>query len=169
MSAISTTHYVLPPPRPWDPLRNKSDAQHDWVEGKLVSGHPNICPLLDFFEDNHYYYLVLPSTTPEPRPGEPQPPSDLFELVESYPHGLPPDLVRSYLGQIADAVAFLHSKGIGECYLFYVIAGAQKRSSVHRDIKDENVVLGPDGKCVLIDFGSSGLVRKGGWDTFSGT
>ncbi|KAI0361676.1 kinase-like protein [Trametes cingulata] len=152
MSAISTTHYVLPPPRPWDPLRNKPEVPNDWVEGKVVSGHPNICPLLDFFEDNHYYYLVLPSTTPEPKPDEPPPPTDLFDLVENYPNGLPPDLIRTYLGQIADAVAFLHSKGI-----------------VHRDIKDENVVLGPNGKCVLIDFGSSGLVKKGGWDTFSGT
>ncbi|KAI0374216.1 kinase-like protein [Pilatotrama ljubarskyi] len=152
MSAISTTHYVLPPPRPWDPLRNKPDVPNDWVEGRVVSGHPNICPLLDFFEDNHYYYLVLPSTTPEPKADEPAPPTDLFDLVENYPNGLPPDLIRTYLGQIADAVAFLHSKGI-----------------VHRDIKDENVVLGPNGKCVLIDFGSSGLVKKGGWDTFSGT
>ncbi|KAI0651804.1 kinase-like domain-containing protein [Trametes meyenii] len=152
MSAISSTHYVLPARRPWDPLRHKTDVENDWVEGKVVSGHPNICPLLDFFEDNHYYYLVLPSTTPEPKPDEPPPPTDLFDLVESYPHGLPPNLVRTYLGQIADACAFLHSKGI-----------------VHRDIKDENVVLGPNGKCVLIDFGSSGLVKKAGWDTFSGT
>ncbi|GBE78281.1 kinase-like protein [Sparassis crispa] len=152
MSAISSTQYVLPPRRPWDPSRLLPEPDDSWVEGKVVSGHPNICPLLDFFEDNHYYYLVLPSTTPEPKDGEPPPPSDLFDLVESYPHGLPPSCIRSYLGQIADAMCFLHLKGI-----------------VHRDIKDENVVIGPAGRCVLIDFGSSGLVKKGGWDTFSGT
>ena len=90
------------------------EADDSWVEGKVVNGHPNICPLLDFFEDNHYYYLVLPSTTPEPKPDEPPPPSDLFDLVETHPHGLPPGAVRSYLGQMADAICFLHSKGIGE-------------------------------------------------------
>ncbi|KIP11994.1 hypothetical protein PHLGIDRAFT_27609 [Phlebiopsis gigantea 11061_1 CR5-6] len=152
MSAISSTTYVLPPRRPWDPSRSSPEPDDSWIEGKTVNGHPNICPLLDFFEDNHYYYLVLPSTTPEPVPGGPTPPSDLFDLVESYPNGLPPSLIRSYLGQIADALCFLHSKGI-----------------VHRDIKDENVVLGLASKCVLIDFGSSGLVKRGGWDTFSGT
>ena len=79
----------------------------------MVKGHPNICPLLDFFEDNHYYYLVLPSSIPEPAPNCPIPPSDLFDLVESYPDGLPPSSIRTYLGQIADAMSFLHSKGIG--------------------------------------------------------
>lgn len=76
-------------------------------------GHPNICPLLDFFEDSHFYYLVLPSTTPERLPNAPAPPSDLFDLVETYPQGLPPSLIRTYLGQIADAMSFLHSQGIG--------------------------------------------------------
>jgi len=159
---------MLPACRPWNPSRfmrwhreqkdiprnefPPEDLEDDWMEGKIVKGHPNICPLLEFFEDNHYYYLVLPSSTPERLPNEPAPPSDLFDLVETYPQGLPASKIRTYLGQIADAVAFLHSHGI-----------------VHRDIKDENVVLGKHGKCILIDFGSSGLLRKSGWDTFSGT
>jgi protein-serine/threonine kinase len=123
MSAISNTSYILPPRRPWDPSRcdaadpsySHSEAGDDfeWVEGKVVKGHPNICPLLDFFEDNHYYYLVLPSTIPAPAPNASIPPADLFDLVESYPSGLPPSSVRSYLGQIADAMSFLHSRGIG--------------------------------------------------------
>lgn len=116
MSAISNTSYVLPPRRPWDPSRFASDDEkNEWKEGQSVKGHPNICPLLDFFEDQHYYYLVLPSTTPERLPNEPAPPSDLFDLVEAFPHGLPSTLIRTYLGQIADAVCFLHEHGIGEC------------------------------------------------------
>ncbi|KAH6917338.1 CAMK/CAMKL/PASK protein kinase [Coprinopsis sp. MPI-PUGE-AT-0042] len=166
MSAISNTSYILPARRPWDPSRfseakakdalqtelPSAGASDDWVEGKVVKGHPNICPLLDYFEDNHYYYLVLPFTSPEPQPGDETVASDLFDLVESFPQGLPPHMIRSYLGQIADALAFLHSHGI-----------------VHRDVKDENVILGEGDRAILIDFGSSGLVRKAGWDTFSGT
>jgi len=94
------------------------DPDGKWEEGKEVKGHPNICPLLDFFEDNHYYYLVLPSSTPEMKSDEP-PPTDLFDLVEAYPQGLPPFDVRSYLGQLADALCFLHSHGIGQ----YLING----------------------------------------------
>lgn len=186
MSAISNIPFVLPPPRPWAPsrmlkssdspessrtdLESDSTEEIDWIEGKVVMGHPNICPLNDFFEDNHYYYLVLPSTSPRHLPNKPPPPSDLFDLVETYPQGLPAHLIRSYLGQIADALCFLHSQGIGErVYSSYVIHANDRHEIVHRDIKDENVVLGPNEKCVLIDFGSSGLARKAGWDTFSGT
>ncbi|KAF9241326.1 kinase-like protein [Melanogaster broomeanus] len=159
MSLISSTSYTLPPVHPWDPRRHrrslsalKIEPETCWQEGKIVKGHPNICPLMDFFEDIHYYYLVLPSTTPERLPNESPPPTDLFDLVESYPDGLPPASIRSYLGQLADSLSFLHKHGI-----------------VHRDVKDENVVLGPDGTCILIDFGSSGLIKNNGWDTFSGT
>lgn len=132
--------------------------QWEWEEGKIVRAHPNICPLIDFFEDRNFYYLILPSTLPpldaDPDVGLlPPPPKDLFDLVEQHPMGLPAHLVRSYLGQIADAMAFLHMRGI-----------------VHRDIKDENVVLSANGdRCWLIDFGSAGIVRRNGWNSFSGT
>lgn len=123
MSLISATSYTLPPPRPWDPRRHRRsispscilESDSYWEEGKIIKGHPNICPLLDFFEDNHYYYIVLPSISPEHLPNEPRPPTDLFDLVEAYPEGLPSVSIRGYLGQLADALCFLHDRGIGKC------------------------------------------------------
>jgi protein-serine/threonine kinase len=78
---------------------------------------------------------------------------DLFDRIESAPDGLEPFDIRSLLGQLSDALAFLHTNGI-----------------VHRDIKDENVILDGQGHCQLIDFGSAAHWRPGRkWDTFSGT
>jgi protein-serine/threonine kinase len=78
---------------------------------------------------------------------------DLFDRVESQPTGLRSFEIRSLLGQLSDAVRFLHANGI-----------------VHRDIKDENVILDGLGRCQLIDFGSAAHWRPGKrWDTFSGT
>jgi hypothetical protein len=36
--------------------------QWEWDEGTIVRGHPNICPLIDFFEDRNFYYLILLTT-----------------------------------------------------------------------------------------------------------
>ncbi|WWD18371.1 hypothetical protein CI109_102821 [Kwoniella shandongensis] len=114
------------------------------IKSSPERGHPNICKLLDFFEDKEFYYLVMP------RYGTGM---DLFDRVESQPSGLEPFEVRSLIGQLADAVRFLHANGI-----------------VHRDIKDENVILDGQGRCQLIDFGSAAHWRPGKrWDTFSGT
>lgn len=78
---------------------------------------------------------------------------DLFDYVDLHPDGLSPPSIRHILAQIADALFFLHEHGI-----------------VHRDIKDENIVLDHRGDVQLIDFGSAAYVKDGKkFDTFSGT
>ncbi|UZJ56186.1 hypothetical protein CBS101457_005506 [Exobasidium rhododendri] len=108
-------------------------------------GHPSLCKMLDFFEDREFYYMVMPCF------GQGQ---DLFDHVESQPHGLSSLQVRCIFGQIADGLRFLHQNNI-----------------VHRDVKDENVILDGKGHVQIIDFGSAAHVNKNGrlFDTFSGT
>ncbi|PWN28152.1 hypothetical protein BDZ90DRAFT_231910 [Jaminaea rosea] len=109
-----------------------------------VSTHPGLCTMLDFFEDESFYYLVMP------RFGHG---TDLFDYIESHPFGLATSEARCILGQVADGVRFLHQHNI-----------------VHRDIKDENVILDGAGHAQLIDFGSAAHVKAGrSFDTFSGT
>ena len=78
---------------------------------------------------------------------------DLFDYVDLHPNGLPLSAILRIFSQVADAIYFLHQHSI-----------------VHRDIKDENIVLDGEGNVMLIDFGSAAYVREGKkFDTFSGT
>lgn len=146
---LQHTKYVPPEQPPayiknkmrWKAVRNALIAE---AHGESIMGHPGICKLADFFEDDEYYYMVMPKFGK----GE-----DLFDYVESSPYGLDIQEVRSFLGQIIDVIAFMHANGI-----------------VHRDIKDENVILDKYGMIQVIDFGSAAKLRPGRmFDTFSGT
>ncbi|SJX61027.1 related to serine/threonine-protein kinase [Sporisorium reilianum f. sp. reilianum] len=165
MDQLRRINYVAPSkPRPWSPKRpttleeyrkqKRLEAEQEETQAQpgvipaatatASSSHPNICRMLDFFEDHEFYYLVMPCF------GRGQ---DLFDYVESAPDGLEASQCRSIFGQVADALWFLHANNI-----------------VHRDIKDENVVLDGEGNAQLIDFGSAAHVRPGKlFDTFSGT
>ncbi|KAG0267459.1 hypothetical protein DFQ27_008750 [Actinomortierella ambigua] len=105
--------------------------------------HPNIVSMLDFFEDSQYYYveMALHGTG-----------MDLFDYIELTPY-MTENEIRAIFRQICNAVHHLHSNKI-----------------VHRDIKDENVILDQEGNIQLIDFGSSAYLREGKkFDTFCGT
>ncbi|KAF9195668.1 hypothetical protein BGZ49_003009 [Haplosporangium sp. Z 27] len=105
--------------------------------------HPNIVHMTDFFEDDEYYYveMALHGTG-----------MDLFDYIELTPY-MTEDEIRLIFNQICDAVHHLHSSKI-----------------VHRDIKDENVILDQKGNVQLIDFGSSAYLKEGKkFDTFCGT
>jgi protein-serine/threonine kinase len=106
--------------------------------------HPNIVEMADFFEDDINYYIEM---IPHGLPG-----MDLFDYIELRV-SMDENECRRIFVQVAQAIWHLHTKA-------YV---------VHRDIKDENVILDGEGNIKLIDFGSAAYIKNGPFDVFVGT
>jgi protein-serine/threonine kinase len=106
--------------------------------------HPNIVEMADFFEDDVNYYIEM---VPHGLPG-----MDLFDYIELRVN-MEEVECRSIFRQVAKAIHHLHTN----CFV------------VHRDIKDENVVLDGEGNIKLIDFGSAAYIKNGPFDVFVGT
>ncbi|KAI9809510.1 MAG: hypothetical protein M1827_006816 [Pycnora praestabilis] len=106
--------------------------------------HPNIVEMADFFEDDENYYIEM---VPHGLPG-----MDLFDYIELRVN-MEESECKSIFVQVAKALHHLHTKAL----------------VVHRDIKDENVVLDGEGKIKLIDFGSAAYIKNGPFDVFVGT
>lgn len=154
--------------------------------------HPNIIAFVDYFSDLKFCYLVTDlhgtswswpnaAINISKNPGLKTPqqllhlsqsqarecfgvpgltrrlPCDLFECIEAH-SVLPINTIQKIFNQILDAVLHLHSQGI-----------------VHRDLKDENIVVDEDYKIKLIDFGSSSRFNRAPdgqepyFDKFNGT
>lgn len=89
--------------------------------------HPGVVKVVDIFEENNTSYIVMPFVEGE----------TLQHMIDTRGR-LPYDVAVNYIAQLAEAVAYIHSKHI-----------------LHRDIKPENLIITPDNKVVLIDFGSA--------------
>jgi protein-serine/threonine kinase len=106
--------------------------------------HPNIVEMADFFEDDTNYYIEM---IPHGLPG-----MDLFDYIELRVN-MDEVECRKIFVQVAQAIWHLHIKA----------------KVVHRDIKDENVILDGEGNIKLIDFGSAAYIKNGPFDVFVGT
>ncbi len=87
--------------------------------------HPHIVQVLDFGIAGSIPFLVMDY-------------APAGNLRQHYPKGtlLPPDIVVSYVTQVADALQYAHQEQL-----------------IHRDIKPENMLLGRKNEVLLSDFG----------------
>ncbi|KAG1703463.1 hypothetical protein DVH05_007411 [Phytophthora capsici] len=98
------------------------------VEVMSSLNHPNIVPLLDYFEEERYYYIVTPLCTG----------GELFDDLVKRKSYTEED-ARVLMRKLASAIDYLHSRGI-----------------VHRDLKPENILLktsAPGAEVMIADFG----------------
>ncbi|CAK1601725.1 unnamed protein product [Parnassius mnemosyne] len=128
---------------------------HFWVDGPdgrkvplelsllLTLKHPNIVSVVDVFENDKYFQMVMEKHGAG---------MDLFEFIERRPR-LDEPLISYIFRQIGQAVEYLHSLNI-----------------LHRDIKDENVIIDNKFHVKLIDFGSATFMSPDTlFSTFYGT
>lgn len=86
--------------------------------------HPNICHIYDVGEFAGHSYIAMEHV--EGRP-----------LSQSIPaEGLPLDTALRYAEQLAEALAHAHDRGV-----------------LHRDLKSANVMITPEGRVKVLDFG----------------
>ncbi|KAG0181577.1 hypothetical protein DFQ29_007938 [Apophysomyces sp. BC1021] len=105
--------------------------------------HNNCCKLVAYAEDEEFYYAIM-ETQDEVM--------DLFDYIELNER-MTEQEIKAIFRQVAEGVQHLHQLHI-----------------VHRDIKDENVLLDASGTAYLIDFGSAAYFRESRtFDTFGGT
>ena len=89
-----------------------------------ILNHPHICTIHEVGETTEHAFIVMEHV--EGR--------TLMTMVQ--PEGLLPDATVRYGIQIADALAHAHDHGV-----------------VHSDLKGANVIITPDGRAKVLDFG----------------
>src|SRR4029453_9916158 len=99
--------------------------------------HPHICTVHEVVTIDEGSFIVMERV--EGRP--------LSALIPS--GGMPVDSVTRYGAQIADALAHAHERGV-----------------IHRDLKSSNVMVTPDGRVKVLDFGiAASIDASAGEDT----
>ena len=99
--------------------------------------HPGIVPIISGFEANGTAYYVMPYVEGNSMELSPQPTLDKEkQAIEA----------RKLKQQLR--------------YLLYTLEYLEQHGIVHRDIKPENIVINPEGRPILLDFGSARQLQE---------
>ena len=111
------------------------------TEGRLLAklNHPRIVKVTDFGTDEATGkpYFVMDLVLDES--GQPK------SLSDVEPGTVDEEMIGRWYDDLREGLAYIHSKGV-----------------VHRDLKLQNVLVGPDGHAVLTDFGVSKVFDSAG-------
>jgi len=118
-------------------LAHETEQQRVLQEARSAArlNHPNICTVHEVVTSDAGSFIVMERV--EGRP--------LSAMIRS--GGMPVDAVTRYGAQIADALAHAHERGI-----------------IHRDLKSGNVMVTPDGRVKVLDFGLAASLHESGDD-----
>ncbi len=130
---------VLPPELAYDPAISTRFTREAQTSAQL--SHAHIVPIYDVGEREGIAYFVMALVSG----------GNLAALLAREPRQ-PIEEVRRLLGEIADALAYAHLRGV-----------------IHRDIKPDNILLDADsGRAIVTDFGIARAIEAGTRLTITG-